>query len=105
MTTPKISVIVPVYEAEEYIDRCVRSVLAQDCEDFELILVNDASPDHSAEKMEAWKAQDPRITTIHLAENMRQGGARNRGLDIAQGELLSSRFGRLDCSRDPFFFT
>lgn len=88
MQTPLISIVVPVYGAEQYLDRCVESVLAQDYEDYELILVNDASPDRSGDLMEEWAERDSRIRCIHLPENLRQGGARNRGLDIAQGEFV-----------------
>lgn len=88
MQIPVISIIVPVYGAEDFLDRCIKSILVQDYEDYELILVNDASPDRSGEVMENWARRDSRIRTIHLPMNLRQGGARNRGLDIAQGEFI-----------------
>lgn len=83
-----ISIIVPVYGAEQFLDRCVRSVLAQTYADYELILVNDASPDRSGDMMDEWATRDPRIRCIHLEQNLRQGGARNRGLDVALGEFV-----------------
>lgn len=85
----KLSVIIPVYKAEEYLNECVDSILAQTMSDLELILVNDGSPDRSAEIMEDYAARYPdKIRTITL-ENGGQGRARNFGIDLAQGEFLS----------------
>ena len=80
-----LSIIVPVYNAEAYLDRCVQSILAQTMPDFELILVDDGSPDHCGEMCDAYAKTDPRIRVIHQA-NAGQAAARNRALDIAQGE-------------------
>lgn len=85
----KLSVIVPVYKAEEYLNECVDSILAQTMGDLEIILVNDGSPDKSGEIMAAYAAQYPdKIRTITL-DNGGQGRARNHGIDIARGEYLS----------------
>ena len=82
------SIIVPVYNAEAYLDRCVQSILAQTMADFELILIDDGSPDRCGEMCDTYARQDPRIRVIHQA-NAGQAIARNRALDIAGGEYLS----------------
>lgn len=84
----KLSIIVPVYRAENYLHECVDSLLAQTVSDFEIILVNDGSPDNSAQIMEEYKAKYPEIIrTLHL-ENGGQGRARNHAIEIAQGEYI-----------------
>lgn len=77
---PVISVIVPVYKVEEYLDRCVKSILAQTFEDFALILVDDGSPDNCGVICEDWAAKDPRITVLHQ-QNGGLSAARNAGID------------------------
>lgn len=85
----KLSVIVPVYRAEEYLNECVDSILAQTMDDLELILVNDGSPDKSGDIMAAYARRYPdKIRTITL-DNGGQGRARNHGIDAARGEYLS----------------
>ncbi len=84
---PKISVIVPVYKVEQYLRRCVDSVLAQTLEDFELILVDDGSPDHSGEICEEYAAKDSRVRVIHK-KNGGLSDARNAGIDVAKGDWL-----------------
>lgn len=84
----QISVIVPVYKAEKYIESCVRSILAQTCGDFELILVEDGSPDRSGEICDALAKEDTRIRVIHK-ENGGAATARNAGLDVAKGEYIA----------------
>ena len=76
----KISVIVPVYNTEKYLHRCIDSILAQTYNDFELLLIDDGSTDSSGEICEEYSWIDGRITVIHQ-ENKRQGAARNAGLD------------------------
>ena len=84
----KLSIIVPVYNAEKYLHKCVDSILAQTMEDFELILVNDGSKDNSLSIMEEYRNKYPeKIKTLSL-ENGGQGRARNHGISIAQGEYL-----------------
>lgn len=85
---PKISVIVPVYNAENYIRRCVDSILAQSVGDFELILVDDGSTDLSGSICDEIASCDERIKTIHTANNG-VSVARNTGIKAATGEYLS----------------
>lgn len=77
-----ISVIVPVYKVEEYIYRCVYSILAQSFKDFELILVDDSSPDNCGKICDEYAQKDKRITVIHK-ENGGLSDARNTGIDWA----------------------
>lgn len=79
---PKISVIVPVYKVEKYINRCVDSILAQTFQDFELILVDDGSPDNCGAICDEYAARDGRIVVIHQ-ENCGLSAARNAGIDWA----------------------
>jgi|GEM_PF-912714 len=81
-----LSIIIPVYNKAEYIDACVKSILAQTVTDFELILVNDGSKDNSGEKCDAFKT-DERVTVIHQV-NQGVSAARNAGLKIASGKYV-----------------
>lgn len=83
----KLSIIVPVYQVEAYLPRCLDSVLAQTFRDFELILVNDGSKDGSVEIMKEYAAKDSRIRQIHK-ENGGLSSARNAGLAIARGRYV-----------------
>ena len=85
---PKISVIVPVYKVEKYLDRCVRSVLAQTFRDFELILVDDGSPDSCPQMCDDWAKKDSRIKVIHQ-NNQGLSAARNTGIRAASGEYIN----------------
>ena len=85
---PKISVVVPVYNAEAYLDRCMRSIYNQTFTDYEIILVNDGSTDNSLEKCRAYAAADERVTVIDK-ENGGAGSARNAGILAARGEYLA----------------
>ena len=84
---PKISVIVPVYKAEKYLHRCIDSILAQTFTDFELILVNDGSPDNSGAICDGYAAKDNRVRVFHK-KNGGVSSARQFGLDQAQGEYI-----------------
>lgn len=84
---PKISIIVPIYNVEEYIHRCIDSILAQTFTDFELILVDDGSPDRCGEMCDEYAKKDSRIKVIHK-ENGGLSDARNAGLEIAQGDFI-----------------
>lgn len=84
---PAVSVVLPTWNREALIDGAVRSVLAQTWEDFELIVVDDASTDDTAAVVEA--IPDPRIRLIRLPENGRQSVARNRGVAAARSELVA----------------
>ena len=84
---PLISVIVPVYKVEKYLNRCVKSIAEQSCRNLEIILVDDGSPDQCGEMCDAWAEKDQRIRVIHK----RNGGlsdARNAGIRAAAGEYL-----------------
>lgn len=82
-----ISIIIPVYRAETFFDDCVSSILVQSFSDFELILVDDGSPDRCPELCDKWAATDDRIKVIHK-QNGGVSSARNSGLDIASGEYI-----------------
>lgn len=85
---PAVSVIVPVYKVEQYLAECIDSILAQTFTDFELILIDDGSPDNCGEICEEYKKKDNRIIVIHK-ENGGLSDARNKGIDIAKGEYLT----------------
>lgn len=85
---PQISVIVPVYNVEEYLSRCIESILVQTYIDFELILINDGSSDNCAQIIEEYAQKDSRIITIHQ-QNQGLSAARNAGIDIAKGDRKS----------------
>lgn len=87
-TTPKISVIVPVYKVEEYLHRCIDSTLSQSFTDFELILVDDGSPDNCGKICDEYATKDNRIRVFHKP-NGGVSSARNLGLDNAQGEWIA----------------
>ena len=84
---PKISVIVPVYKVEKYLDRCVKSIIGQTYPDFELILVDDGSPDKCPQMCDEWAKKDKRIRVLHK-ENGGLSSARNAGLRVARGEYV-----------------
>lgn len=82
-----LSIIVPVYRAEQYLVKCIESILNQTFDDFELILVDDGSPDKSGEICDQYAKRDSRVKVIHK-ENGGASSARNAGLEIAQGEYI-----------------
>ena len=85
---PLISVIVPVYKVENYLDCCVQSIVNQTYSNLEIILIDDGSPDASGAMCDAWAEKDSRIRVIHQ-ENAGGGAARNAGLDAARGERIA----------------
>ncbi|MGL5015770.1 MAG: glycosyltransferase family 2 protein [Bacteroidales bacterium] len=85
--TPKISVIVPVYKVEKYLPKCIDSILAQTFTDFELLLIDDGSPDNSGAICDEYAKKDSRIRVFHK-ENGGVSSARNLGLDEAKGEWV-----------------
>ncbi len=87
MNTDLVSVIVPVYNTEQYLEECVESVLNQDYSNIELILVDDGSPDNSPEICDAYAAKDQRVRVIHQ-RNSGLSCARNAGLAVAKGQWV-----------------
>ena len=85
--TELISVIVPVFRVEKYLDRCVQSIVDQTYRNLEIILVDDGSPDNSPALCDAWVEKDKRIHVIHQ-KNAGSGAARNVALDVANGEYI-----------------
>lgn len=83
-----VSIVVPVYRVEDLLHRCVDSILAQTYPHFELILVDDGSPDRSGEICDAYAAADPRIRCIHQ-ENGGLSSARNTGIESSHGDYLT----------------
>lgn len=88
MNTPKVSVIVPVYNVQNYLRECLDSVANQTIRDIEIICVNDGSRDGSGAILDEYAAKDSRFVVVHQ-ENAGQSVARNRGLDLARGEFVS----------------
>lgn len=84
----EISVIVPVYKAEQYLERCVESILKQTYQNFELILVDDGSPDNSPAMCDKWAEKDDRIRVIHK-KNGGASSARNIGIRVAKGNWIA----------------
>lgn len=84
---PDISIIVPIYKVEKYLERCINSILNQSFSNFELILVDDGSPDNCGKICDEYKKKDNRITVIHK-KNGGLSDARNAGLDIAKGKYI-----------------
>ena len=83
----KVSIIVPVYNAQEYLKRCVDSILSQDYRDFELLLMDDGSKDASGEICDAYAQQDGRVRVVHK-ENTGVSDTRNQALELARGTFL-----------------
>lgn len=83
----KVSIIVPIYNTEQYLDRCVKSLVNQTLKDIEIILVDDESPDNAPRMCDEYAKEDPRIRVIHK-KNGGLGFARNSGLEIATGEYI-----------------
>ncbi len=86
--SPEISIIVPVYKVERFLNACIESILSQTFTDFELILVDDGSPDNCPALCDAAAAKDGRIRVVHQ-KNRGLSGARNAGLDTARGEWIA----------------
>ena len=88
----KISVIIPCYNAQAYIPRCLHSIFSQTIgmETLEIILVNDASTDHTLDILLQFENKFPdSVIVVNLEQNIRQGGARNVGLSYASGEYVA----------------
>ncbi len=85
---PKVSIIIPFNNVESYIDECLKSVLNQTLKDIEVILINDASTDKSRNIAASYAKNDKRIKILNVKERKGQGFARNRGIEIANGEYI-----------------
>lgn len=83
-----ISVVIPIYNVENYIDKCIETVIKQTYKNIEIILVDDGSTDNSGYKCEEWKKKDNRIVVLHK-ENGGLSSARNAGIDVAKGKYIS----------------
>ncbi len=92
MNKPKVTIIIPIYNVEKYIERCVVSLFEQDFEDIEYIFVNDCTPDNSVEILqkliEKYPLRKPNVKIIHHKENKGLGWARNTGVKHATGEYI-----------------
>ena len=97
---PRLSIIVPVYKVEKYIHKCVDSILNQTFTDYELILVDDGSPDNCGKICDEYAKKDSRVKVIHK-KNGGQSSARNKGLDHAKGNYISF----IDSDDDIFLFS
>ena len=87
MNTGRVTVVIPVYNVEKYLDRCVSSVVNQTYGNLEIILVDDGSPDRCPQMCDEWAKRDSRIKTVHK-QNAGLGMARNTGIDNATGEYI-----------------
>lgn len=97
MNLPLISIVVPVYNVEAYIEHCIQNILSQTYRNLEVIIVNDGSPDNSIKIAKELTKDDPRFIYIDK-ENGGQSDARNAGLDIATGDYI------FFCDPDDFIF-
>lgn len=88
MIEPKVSVIVPIYNVEKYLDECMESLLNQTLKDIEIIMVDDESPDRCPQMCDEYARKDSRVKVIHK-KNGGLGFARNSGLDVATGEYVA----------------
>ena len=88
---PQVSVVMPVYNGEQYLAEAIESVLAQSFTDYDFIIVDDGSEDNSAAIVRSFAARDRRIRLIQLERNVGHGGARNAGLAAARGEYVAGQ--------------
>lgn len=106
MENPKVSIIVPIYNVEKYLDRCMQSLLNQTLKDIEIIMVDDGSPDNCPKMCDDYAKRDNRVKVIHK-QNAGLGFARNSGLDIATGEYVafvdSDDFVELDAYEQMYY--
>ncbi len=85
---PKVSIVIPVYGVEQYLEQCLDSVLTQSLEDIEIICVDDASPDRCPAILDDYEARYPQIRVFHLEKNRKQGYGRNLGIAEASGKYV-----------------
>ncbi|WP_278686731.1 glycosyltransferase family 2 protein [Alistipes finegoldii] len=100
--TPLISVIMPLYNAERFVGESIENVLRQTVGDFELIVIDDASTDASAEIARAYAAKDDRIVLMHNELNSGAARTRNRALDAARGKFITFMDADDLCSPERF---
>lgn len=86
---PKVSIIIPCYNVERFLDRCMNSMVSQTLSEIEFILVDDKSPDGTPEKCDEWARKDSRVKVVHKQHNEGLGLARNTGLEVAVGEYFA----------------
>lgn len=98
---PLISVIVPIYGVEKYLEQCLDSIINQTYRNLEIILIDDGSPDRCGEICDRYASRDSRIKVIHQS-NQGLSAARNAGMDMATGEYIS--FIDSDDYIDPHFY-
>ncbi len=79
----------PVHDGERFLDEAIASVVRQDFQDFEFVIVDDCSTDATADIVSTWAARDPRIVPVRLERNLGISGALNRGLEVARGEYIA----------------
>src|SRR5690349_12045451 len=85
---PLLSIVLPVYRVQAYLRECLDSILEQSFTDFEVIAVDDCSPDHSGAILDEYAARDSRVRVVHLERNVGLGEARNAGLGHTHGEYV-----------------
>ena len=83
-----VTVVIPIYNVEKYLDRCINSIVNQTYKNREIILVDDGSPDNCPKICDAWAKKDDRIVVIHK-ENGGVSSAHNKGLDVATGDYIT----------------
>lgn len=86
---PLVSIIVPIFNVENYIDECLESITTQSYKNIEIILVDDASSDSSSEKSDDWATKDSRITVVHKKKNAGLNMARKTGFDASHGQYIT----------------
>ena len=84
---PKVSIVVPIYNVEKYLNECVDSILNQSLKDIEEILVDDGSPDNCGKIVDEYAAKDSRVVPVHQ-KNSGYSVAVNKGIDLAKGEYI-----------------
>lgn len=88
MSNVKVSIIVPIYNVEKYLDRCMQSLLNQTLKEIEIVLVDDGSPDNCPKMCDEYAKKDSRVKVVHK-QNAGLGYARNSGLENATGEYVA----------------
>jgi glycosyltransferase involved in cell wall biosynthesis len=86
--TIRVSVIVPVYNVEPYIHKCLDSLINQSLREIEIILIDDCSKDNSGKLCDEYAKKDTRISVIHNQTNLKQGLSRNKGIELAKGDFI-----------------